>query len=155
MIRRAPQRVVFLPEGRAAFEIVALKEGVGRLFDTQPAKDGGLPVLVHAFDRYPDTGWEPEIDWLYAKLACDCVDMRTIEGGQLWFDDEGKLRGRVINPIATLLYAGGAVDPIVGHALLVLDPDQHGELAEVDTQLERLRTLADEAFFSNPIEVRS
>lgn len=147
-ITKVPQRVVFLPEGRAEVVVVSLRE---------TTSNGGTPTLTEteapyrgaiAFDRYPDTGWEPDLDWLYKKLACSCVDMREIDGGQLWFDDEGKIRNRVVNPIATLLYAGEA-DPIVGHALLVLDPNQHGDLAEVDAHLEVVRKMADEAFFAN------
>lgn len=147
-IRQVPQRVVFLPEGRAEVIVVGLREGRSSS-DTPVLTETEVPFRgVIALERFHDTGWEPDLDWLYKKLACSCVDMREIDGGQIWFDDEGKCNGRVINPIATLLYTGTA-DPIVGHALLVIDPAQHGDLAEVDAQLEAIRKVADEAFFSN------
>lgn len=148
-ITKKPTRVVFLPEGRAAFEIVVLEQREGTAFRDvlHERTDAGLTA---AFSRWDDdTGWEPNLIWLYEKLACSCVDMRNVEGGQLWFDDEGKLRGRPINPIATLLYAGAA-DPIVGHAVLVLDPEQYPSDESADATLEQLRVLADEAFFSTP-----
>lgn len=89
------------------------------------------PVLLSndqvaaGFIQYPDTGWEPILGWLYEQVSCTCIDRRVLPGlGALWFDDNGRMRKRRHNPVASALYeyCYRTGEGVVGTAVLVVDP---------------------------------
>jgi hypothetical protein len=77
------------------------------------------------FDHYEDTGFEPKLEALYRLCDCDCVELVVLPGlGSLWLDEEGRLKGRKVSPVASVLYQC-AVNPggdVVGTSVLVVDP---------------------------------
>lgn len=84
------------------------------------------PEEVDGFmTHYDDTGWEPKLEALHRRCECTCIDMRVLPGlGHLWFDDEGLLKDRPMNPLATAFYSFiYGMEPLVGTAVLVVDPD--------------------------------
>jgi hypothetical protein len=81
--------------------------------------------LQEAFEKYPDTGFEPKLDFLYKTIECDTIDVRDLpDFGHLWLDDNGLILERKLSPVATLLYNAvyASQQPIVGHAVLVVYP---------------------------------
>lgn len=74
---------------------------------------------------YSDTGWELEHAWLTHVLRDGYIELVRLPGvGELWIDEEGKLKNLPINEIATTLFqiCNGPYDVIVGTAVLILDP---------------------------------
>jgi len=78
------------------------------------------------FEHYKDTGFEPKLEALYKLCNCDTVELVVLPGlGNLWLDEEGRLKDRKVSPVASVLYQS-AIDPdgdIVGTAVLVVNPE--------------------------------
>lgn len=71
------------------------------------------------FTKYEDTGWEPKLKALYALCGCQTVELVQLPGlGDIWIDEEGLLKGRLPNPIASTIYQ----NHLVGTAVLVVNP---------------------------------
>ena len=111
-----------------------------------------LEVIEDAFTEYPDTGWEPRLEWLYKVLHCSCLDTRNLPGfGRIFFDDESLLRDEPqVNPVGSMLYstyyeAGAAGHPLCGRVLLVVDHTNAPE-GEVDQFVRDRLKHALEAF---------
>lgn len=81
--------------------------------------------LEALLEHYPDTGWEPKLAPLKHLLRCDWIERASLPGlGDLWVDEEGKLNGSVVNPVASVLYfsALGFPDLVVGRGVLIIEP---------------------------------
>ena len=80
--------------------------------------------LDAALILYPDTGWELEYEWLKSVLRgyVELVDLPGV--GEMWIDEEGKLKNLPVNELATTLFqiCNGPYDVIVGTAVVILDP---------------------------------
>ena len=108
-MRNKPSGVIILdltPEGNKLLKILD--------------KDELDAVLI----LYPDTGWELDYEWLKGVLRglIEFVDLPEV--GEMWIDEEGKLKGLPINQLATTLFQihNGPYDVIVGTAVIMLDP---------------------------------
>ena len=89
------------------------------------AHEGSLKVLQDAVD-----GWVQVVD-LSPKLS-------------IWVNEEGKMNGLPYNDIATAIYQDrfGAVDIIVGNAVLTGGTDEEGDtIGLTDEQVERITNL--------------
>jgi len=74
------------------------------------------------FTHYEDTGWEPRLDEARRLTGSEMIEAVVIPGmGTLVCDEEGLLRDRTINGVASLLYTvwTRSPNPIVGTAILV------------------------------------
>jgi hypothetical protein len=74
------------------------------------------------FTHYEDTGWEPRLEEARALTGSEMIEAVVIPGmGFLVCDEEGLLRDRTINGVASLLYTltTRSPSPIVGTAILV------------------------------------
>lgn len=99
--------------------IYILPEGLG---DIQKLSEEKVDAFL---TEYEDTGWEPKLGLLYEACGCTCIDMRALPGlGTLWFDDEGRLTGRLPSPSASALYEHvyRSGEGILGTAVLVVSP---------------------------------
>lgn len=56
----------------------------------------------------------------------------TVDGGLMVLDEEGKLKGKPVNPVASALYVYGSRDRVVGEAILVT----REEMGETDDEEE-------------------
>jgi hypothetical protein len=90
-------------------------------FQTPPRKL--TPEEMDAlFTHYEDTGWEPRLEEARALTGSEMIEAVVIPGmGFLVCDEEGLLRDRTINGVASLLYTltTRSPSPIVGTAILV------------------------------------
>lgn len=118
---------------------VLTDEGARRLSDAE----------ADAFmQKYEDTGWEPRLESLYEACGCSMIDVRDLPGlGQLWFDDEGRLAGKGVNPVASALYEHcyRTGEGILGDAVLVLYPDATAGAAFVETLSSQWIATRDDA----------
>jgi hypothetical protein len=74
------------------------------------------------FTRYEDTGWEPRLEEVRRLTGSEMIEAVRLPGlGTLWCDEEGLLRDRKVNPVASLMYSATTRTPgsIVGAAVLV------------------------------------
>jgi hypothetical protein len=152
-IKKRPVRVVFLPD---AAETAAFPATGYQVVEMEWGGDAGGAIMFDgpqvAMREYEDTGWEPDLDWLYARIGCRTVEYASLpDVGQLWIDEEGKLSKRPLNLIGTLLYQAAALvagvgaidDVIVGPAILVMDPT-NGSAEDADELLGSLAASAKE-----------
>lgn len=86
------------------------------------------------FTKYKDTGWEPKLKALYALCGCETVELVQQPGlGDIWIDEEGLLKGRLPNPIASTLYQ----NHLVGTAVLVVNPMMEPHIpAEIISEIQ-------------------
>jgi hypothetical protein len=84
----------------------------------------GELLTIDTGDKYAD------LEFLYSQTMSEMVQMIGINGATMWLDEEGKLRGRDVNIIATDLYEQtyGPYDLIVGDVILTGDEDEDGNL---------------------------
>lgn len=94
--------------------------------DAVVIRPGCAPEKVRAPGMYYwDTGHEPNLDWLKATIGCRYVEVVRLPIGDLWIDEEGRLKPEVrVNVGATNVCEsqGIAVGPdwfIAGTAVLV------------------------------------
>lgn len=60
---------------------------------------------------------------VYDLIGTDVIQIvKTKDGREMWIDEEGKIKGKAINPEATHLYIYGADDPIVGDVVVLDKP---------------------------------
>lgn len=103
--------------------VIGFDESIGVL--DLDAPEGSLKVLQDAVD-----GWVQVVD-LAPKLS-------------IWVNEEGKMNGLPYNGIATAIYQDrfGAVDIIVGNAVLTGGTDDEGEtIGLTDEQVARIQRL--------------
>jgi hypothetical protein len=103
--------------------VIGFDESIGVL--DLDAPEGSLKVLQDAVD-----GWVEVVD-LAPKLS-------------IWVNEEGKLNGLPYNGIATAIFQEkfGAVDIIVGNAVLTGGTDEEGEtIGLTDEQVARITRL--------------
>jgi len=84
----------------------------------------GELLTIDTGDKYAD------LEFLYSQTMSEMIQMIGIKGATMWLDEEGKLRGRDVNIIATDLYEQtyGPYDLIVGDVILTGDEDENGNL---------------------------
>lgn len=70
---------------------------------------------------YEDTGIEPTLQGLYDLLECRTVELLRLPDGDVWIDEEGKLKGLPFNVLATFLFGRWLLpgDVLVGPVLLI------------------------------------
>ena len=67
----------------------------------------------------PADGRHYTLEEMYKATGCDMVQIVATKDGRLMvLDEEGKLKGRPVNQVATGLYLYGNQDPIVGDVLV-------------------------------------
>lgn len=81
-------------------------------------------LIIDSGDEYAD------LEFLYSQTMSEMVQMVGLGDVTMWLDEEGKLRGRQVNMIASQLFeeVHGAFDLIVGDVILTADEDEHGNL---------------------------
>lgn len=74
----------------------------------------------------------------------ECVHLANLGGVDMWVNEEGKLDGLPVNPIATLAWIRdyGMTDVIVGNVVFTGGADEEGEtLGLNDEQLANIKNL--------------
>ena len=83
--------------------------------EAQPVQEIELDTITY------EEGLEPDLEHLYRVIGCKLVQLITTADGDLWIDEEGKLRGAPLNRRATdrwsgILFPG---DYLAGNVVLV------------------------------------
>lgn len=91
------------------------------------AAEAPIELAKPKLKRYPDTGYELNLDWAKELVPFEYFDSRYIRGvGRLFLDDEGLMKpSPTINRLATRLYLNAgyqAGDHVVGDCILVVEP---------------------------------
>jgi len=95
----------------------------------------GEVLTIDTGDKYAN------LEFLYSQTMSKTIEVVRLNGATMWLDEEGKLRGRDVNTIATDLYEQtyGPYDLIVGDVILTADEDENGNLLGFsDEQIEEI-----------------
>lgn len=87
-----------------------------------------------------------DLAFLYENTGSEMIQMIVLDGVTMWLDEEGKLRQRAVNQIATQMFwdvFGPYSDVIVGDVVITADEDEDGNLLGFsEEQISKIKELA-------------